>query len=92
MDSMQKWKKKLRAVLICEKQHSTKKIVENKKRPDSCIFSDRAIIPVASMVVSDHWLPFAARCLHQIVEPRVASDLEQVAKTAVSARQLVVCT
>ena len=84
--------KKLHVVLICEKQHSAKKIVEKNKGLDFCIFSGRAIIPIAPMVVSDHWLSFAARCLDQIVEPRVVSDLEQVAKTAVSTRQPVVCS
>ena len=68
--------KKLHVVLICEKQHSAKKIVEKNKSLDFCIFSGRAIIPIALMVVSYHWLSFAARCLDQIVEPRVVSDLE----------------
>ena len=77
--------KKLHVVLICEKQHSAKKIVEKNRSLDFCIFSGRAIIPIAPMVVSDHWLSFALRCLHQIVEPRMVRDLEQVAKIAVSA-------
>ena len=76
-------KKKLLAVVFCEKQQS-KKIVEKNKSPDFGIYSGPAIIPIASM----------AHCSEMSTSEFgtwVASDIEQVAKTAVSATANQLC-